>query len=354
MLESSARAATLDLDTIDRRLLNAVQTDFPLESRPYLALGERFGCPEQEIIERLSALKRRRILRQICAIFDTRSLGYRSSLVAMRVDSGRVEKAARVINPHPGVTHNYERNHEFNLWFTIAVPPTMDLQRHVERLHERAGALSTRMLQTLRLFKIGVQLDMTGEDAVTAQGDPIYGDHRRPKEPPLLTPTEVAVVRELQEDLPLEPSPFSHLAERVGMSEEALFAQAADMQRGGLLRRVAAILYHRKAGFRANAMGVWKVPPEAMDRIGPLVASFKAVSHCYQRPIYPDWPYNLFSMIHGRSREECEAVIAAIAAATGVGEYATLYSTREYKKTRLRFFTDDYDRWEAEYLGQGG
>jgi DNA-binding Lrp family transcriptional regulator len=352
MVSVSSQSSTLDLDVVDRRLLNLIQSDFPLVSQPFAALGERFGCSEGEIIERLGALKRRRIIRQISAIFDTRSLGYRSSLVAMRVERGRVEKAARVINSHPGVTHNYERNHAFNLWFTIAVPPTMDLQRHVDRLHELAGAASTRILQTLRLFKIGVQLDMTGEERITAQAEPVYGDHKRPKQVRELTLVEQGVVRELQEDLPLEPRPFAPMAERIGIAEDELFARAAALQDEGLLRRFAAILYHRKAGYRANAMGVWKVPPEDMDRIGPLVASYKAVSHCYQRPIYPDWPYNLFSMIHGHTKEECEEVIAAISAATGITEYAALYSTREYKKTRLRFYTPEYEQWENAYLGK--
>lgn len=351
MLETTQRPQMPDLDHIDRRLLNAIQADFPLASRPFAALGERFDVDEQEVIERLGALKRRRIIRQISAIFDTRSMGYRSSLVAMRVDPERIEKAARVINAHPGVTHNYERNHAFNLWFTIAVPPTMDLQQHVDRLHELAEARSTRILQTIRLFKIGVQLDMTGEEPVTAQADPIYGDHKRPTRARELTPVEVRIVRELQEDLPLEPLPFAPMAARIGIGEDELFTRARALQDEGLLRRFAAILYHRKAGFRANAMGVWKVAPEDMDRIGPMVASFKAVSHCYQRPIYPDWPYNLFSMIHGRSREECEDVIAAIAAATGLTEYTALYSTREYKKTRVRFYTPEYEEWAARYLG---
>ncbi|MBI4507563.1 MAG: Lrp/AsnC family transcriptional regulator [Chloroflexi bacterium] len=350
MLEVTPRPQTPELDQVDRRLLNGIQADFPLASRPFAALGERFGCDEQEVIKRLGALKRRRIIRQISAIFDTRSMGYRSSLVAMRVEPGRVERAARVINTHPGVTHNYERNHEFNLWFTVAVPPTMDLQRHVDRLHALAGALSTRILQTIRLFKIAVQLDMTGEESATAQAEPLYGDHRRPKQPRELDAVEVGVVRELQEDLPLEPAPFAPMAERLGIGEEELFARARALQDEGLLRRFAAILYHRKAGFRANAMGVWKVDPEAMDRIGPMVASFKAVSHCYQRPIYADWPYNLFSMIHGRSKDECEEIIAAIALATGLTDYAALYSTREYKKTRVRYYTPEYEQWEARHL----
>ena len=158
------------------------------------------------------------------------------------------------------------------------------------------------------------------------------------------------MIREFLEDLPVEQRPFRRMAERIGTDEAGLFAAAADLKRRGFLRRYAAILYHRKAGFKANGMGVWAVPPDDVVEIGTKMASFTAVSHCYQRPTYPDWPYNVFSMVHGRSVEECEDVFRAISRATGVTNYISLYSTREYKKTRLLFYTDAYQQWEAKYM----
>jgi hypothetical protein len=117
------------------------------------------------------------------------------------------------------------------------------------------------------------------------------------------------------------------------------------------MRRFSAVLYHRKAGFWANAMGVWKVPEERIDEVGNMFAHYQAVSHCYQRPIYEDWPYSIFSMVHGRSVEECENVLDAMAEETGITERLSLYSTREYKKTRVRYFTPEMEAWERLYAG---
>lgn len=339
------------MDDLDRELLNLIQNDFPLTRRPFLALGERFGLGEDEVLARIARLKEANVIRQISAIFDTRSLGYQSSLVAMKLPPERLVEGALVVNTHPGVTHNYKRNHEYNLWFTIAVPPGHDLAGTVERLKELAGAEQARLLPTLRLFKIGVDLDMTGTRPAGAQAQPHYSDDRRTDlGPKALRPGDIAIVREVQEDLPLVPEPFTPLAERLGLSLEALFQRLAELREIGHFRRMAAVLYHRKAGFKANAMAVWQVPDERIAELGPVFGSFRSVSHCYQRPVYEDWPYSVFTMIHGRTVEECQAVIDAIGEATGITEYATLYSSTEFKKTRLRYFTPDLDEWEARYL----
>ena len=128
-------------------------------------------------------------------------------------------------------------------------------------------------------------------------------------------------------------------------------ALAWSEHQAGLLRRVAAILYHRRAGFSANGMGVWKVPDADIMEVGARMASFRGISHCYQRPTYADWPYSVFTMAHGRSKEECDAVLDAIAEMTGIEERATLYSSTEYKKIRLLYFTDEFKAWEREHAG---
>jgi siroheme decarboxylase len=340
------------MDDLDRELLNVLQMNLPLTATPYAAMGERLGLPEAEVIARVGALKDARVLRQVSAIFDTRKIGYRSSLVAMRVAPERLPEAARIINEHPGVSHNYERNHEFNLWFTVAVPPPSTVEEHVGALHEKAGAEATRILQTLKLFKIGVKLDMTGKSDITAR-DP--GAVRREADwnvGQALSPLDVQLVRELQKDLLLAPHPFLPAATRLGITEDTLLAEARRMMEQGILRRFAAVLYHRKAGFKSNAMGVWRAPEDRVEELGFEMASFAAVSHCYQRPVYPDWPYNIFTMVHGRTSEECERILGAIAEATGIADYVSLYSTREYKKTRVEYFTDDYADWERKFLGE--
>ena len=335
---------TLQVDEIDGLLLNIMQDDFPLTERPFLAMAEQIGVDEDTATARAEAMHRAGIVRQVSAIFDTRALGYRSSLVAFEVPEERVNSSARLINQHPGVSHNYERNHPYNIWFTIATPPEADPEEDVRYLAEECGA-RYRMLPTLVLYKIGVKLDMTGKMSATVKSKD--KGFRRPieRQSPELTDMERAFVREMQKQIEYVPEPFAPVAERVGVTQPELFAAAERLKERKMLRRFAAILRHQKAGYRSNAMGVWAVPPEEADRCGDIMSEFRNISHCYLRPTYPDWPYNLFSMIHGRSKADCEAIAREVQKKTGIERYAMLYSTREFKKTRVEYFTDDYVLW---------
>ena len=339
-----------ELDPLDQELLNLVQADFPVEHAPFARLAARLDVTEDAVITRVRRLRESRVIRQVSAIFDTRSLGYQSTLVAMRFAPEDLERGAAIINEHPGVSHNYRRNHEFNLWFTLATPPGSDIDATLQKLHELSGAKVTRKLQTLKLFKIGVKLDMTGQKDITRQEDPDYtGIQREMALASPLTQRDIAVIRAVQDDIPLVPHPFEECARSQEMTEQELFDGMADLQRRGHLRRVAAILHHRRAGYAANAMAVWAVPEERAEALGRQMAEFAAVSHCYQRPVYEDWRFNLFSMIHGRKVGDCEKVVEAIREAIGVDDYAVLYSTKEYKKTRVRYFTPELEEWEIAH-----
>lgn len=341
------------MDETDKRLLNLIQADVPLVPEPFAAIGKELGISEADVLERIGRLKAEKIIRQISAIFDTRALGYASSLVAARVPKEREEAAAAVINGHPGVSHNYRRNDDFNLWFTIAVPPDsrLGLERTVERLGELAGAESIRLLPTLRLFKIGVKLDMTGEgDPANQTETPAYTDKERAeslKTP--ITEDEVRVIRVIQKDFPIVPRPYDGMAKTAGLSLDAFLQTARRFIERKQLRRVAAVLHHRAAGFKANAMGIWAVPPERVEEVGATMAGFSAVSHCYLRPTYPDWPYNVFTMVHGRNVDECTGILESIAEKTGIRETKALYSTREYKKVRVSYFTPETYEWEEKH-----
>jgi DNA-binding Lrp family transcriptional regulator len=343
------------LTDLDRELLNAVQWDFPLDARPYAALAERLGVTEPEVRARVAHVKDAGVLRQLSAIFDTRALGYGSSLVAAKVDPARVDQAAQVMSAHPGVSHNYKRNHAFNLWYTIAVPPGDDLAEHVDVLHRDSGALVTRRLPTLELYKIGVKLDMTGKTAADAKAEVL--EHERPErrehmDAPELSDLEVAAIRVVQEDLPLVERPFAAEGETIGCTEDDVLGMLRSFKDRKLMRRFAAVMNHRSAGYKANAMGVWAVPEDRLEEIGPQMAGFARVSHCYRRPTYEDWPYSVFTMVHGMNARECEDTIAAIRDDTGVDEYALLWSVKEYKKTRVRYYTDEWDAWRAEHLAR--
>jgi DNA-binding Lrp family transcriptional regulator len=335
------------VDAIDRMLLDRIQVGVPLVPRPFAELGGELGLVEAELVARLVALWEVGILRQISGIFDTARLGYRSALVAATVAPERLEAATGVINAHPGVSHNYERDGAWNLWFTLAVPPSsrLGLDATAARLAARAGCERFRLLPALRIFKIGVRLDMD-EGGGPMRQDAVLGAAGAAGDAPALDEADRTLVRALQEPLAFVGQPFTAPARVAGLSVPDLLARAQDLLESGVMRRFAGLLHHRRAGFTANAMGVWAVPEARIEEIGTAIATFRAVSHCYQRPTYPDWPYSLFSMVHARSREECLALLDAIAAATGVAERAALWTVREFKKVRLRYFTPDYDAWE--------
>ncbi len=341
--------AAIALDELDRRLLNLMQGSFPIAPRPYRHVAEQGGVDEREVMDRVQRLLDKRIIRQVTPIFDTRALGYSSMLVAAKVDPEHPHRAAQVINEHPGVSHNYLRNHEFNLWFTIATEPDskLGLEGTLEVLAREAGAESVRQLPTLKLFKIRMDLEMEGDtDALSSSAEvkqPIE------LEPQPYDELDIAVIRALQGDMPVVQEPFAPAAAELGMAQEGLLDHLAQMQERGLLRRVAAILYHRRAGFSANGMGVWQVPDEQIYEIGCRMAAVRGISHCYQRPTYQDWPYSVFTMAHGRSKEQCDAILDAIAEQTGIHERATLYSSTEFKKIRLLYFTEDFKDWERQH-----
>lgn len=328
-----------ELDDLDREILDEIQRTFPLVSRPYDEIAERFDVPAEAVMSRLRRLKEIGILRQLGAIFDTRRLGYKSSLVAMEVEPDKLESVAIEINGHPGVSHNYERIHRFNLWFTLAVPPGSDLKGEVERLKSIPGVRNARMLPTVRLFKIGVKLEMVREKRreVAPSEEP-----KRVKDIAFeATIRDREFVRELQKDLDITERPFLAAARALGTTEEEIFERLRRYEEIGVMRRFAAILRHRDAGFTANGMIVWKVDEERIAEVGERLGAFPQVSHCYQRPVYPDWPYNVFSMIHCRSEEEAREMAAKIQEQVRVDEYEILFSAREFKKTRVEYFTEE-------------
>ena len=353
--QSKARSrkdgSAIPLDETDKRLMNLLQSRFPLDPEPFALVASEADLDLDDVLARTQRLLDGRIIREITPIFDTRALGYESMLVAAKIDSENPQRAAQIVNAHPGVSHNYLRTHEFNLWFTIATPPDSELglKGTLEALMEETGAESMRELPTLTLFKINMNLEM--EKGTEALAAPVEAAPPRELEPQPYGEDDIALIKALQGPMEAVARPYDAAASELGISTEELLERLRGMIDRKILRRVAAILYHRRAGFSANGMGVWKVPEDDILEVGGRMASFRGISHCYQRPTYADWPYSVFMMAHGRSKEECDAVLDAIAAECGMGpdDRATLYSSTEYKKIRLHYFTEDYARWEAQH-----
>jgi DNA-binding Lrp family transcriptional regulator len=324
------------LDTIDKRLLNEIQWVFPLVDRPYLEIANRYDISEEDVMRRIAFMKNMGIIRQINAIFDTRRLGYKSALVAFAVRHDKLDDVAEKVNEHPGVSHNYERNHEYNMWFTLAVPPGSDMKQELDRMASFEGVIKHRVLPTLKLYKIGVRLDMVNKDPDKLEPTEKV-KHLNP-EKVQLTERDRQFIRELQKDLSVVPEPFKELANNLGITTAELFTKAAEYENTGIMRRFAAILRHREAGFVANGMVVWHVPDNKVDEVGFRLAAFPQVSHCYRRPVYPDWRFNLFSMVHARTLQAAEKIAAEMSETVGIKDYQILFSSREFKKERVKYF----------------
>ena len=326
------------VDDSDKELLNEIQWTFPLVTRPFDAIAKKFNTDPENIKTQLKELKKIGVLRQLSAIFDTRKLGYTSSLVAMEIEPDQLEQVANHINRHPGVSHNYERDHQFNLWFTLAVPPGADLKEELEKFSVLKGIKKTRMLPTLQLFKIGVKLDMVDDK----KHDVAPSETKKEIKNIEFDPTEEDkdFIRELQKDMDIIDEPFVKAADNLGITEDELFAKMKYYEDIGVMRRFAAILRHRQVGFTANGMIVWKVPEDRILKVGETLGSFPQVSHCYERPTYADWPYNVFSMIHCKTHDEAHEMAKTIQSQINVDDYDILFSSREFKKTRVEYFVE--------------
>lgn len=337
------------MEEMRSRLLKSLQDGIPMEPEPFRTLAGRLHSSPEGLIEAVRRLKEERIIRQVSPIYDTKMLGYDSALVAFKVDPPRLEQVADVVNTHPGVSHNYERNQDYNLWFTLAVPPDSDfgVEDTVSALAETEGVYDSAVLRSKKTFKIGVKLDVGSskgavKEKVSARKEKTYTP---------LEEDERELIRVTQEDMPLVPRPFSKYADTLGIGEDRVVEKLREFANRGVMRRFAAVLYHRKAGYKANGMVVWKAPAERVEELGPLMASYRAVTHCYERTSTEGWPYNLYTMIHAKTTEELTDLVGRMSSETGLDDLRVVYSVREFKKVRLKYFTDSFRRWEERARG---
>ena len=201
------------------------------------------------------------------------------------------------------------------------------------------GVIKYRLLPTLKMYKIGVKLDMVNNDSPNPK--PTEPVKELNPEKSKLTDLDKEFIRELQKDIEIIPEPFKKSAEKLGLTQQELFKKSKEFEENGIMRRFAAILRHRDAGFTANGMIVWKVPEEVINKVGYKLAEFPQVSHCYRRPTYPDWEFNIFSMIHARSIEAAEKIAKEISGIIKIYDYKILFSSREFKKERVKYFEEE-------------
>ncbi len=324
------------VDDIDKKLINLLQVDFPLTPTPFSDMGGRLGLSEAEVISRIQGLKARGIIRLIGPVVEARKLGYQTTLVAMCVPAGKLQQAETIIHTHPSISHAYEREHRFNLWTTFAASATANINDLIHELAAEAGSTETLILPALRVFKIGAYFGMGNDDEDS--DEPVF-DQAINELPSLisLSAREKLILNILQQDLPLISRPFTEMAASTGMDTDDFLGICRSLLVRGVLRRYSASINHRNAGYRANAMICWLVPPNDIERAGSTMAKVKQVSHCYERKTYPSWPYNLYTMVHAGSRRICHEIIDDLSRRTGLDDHLILFSTREFKKTRIKY-----------------
>jgi DNA-binding Lrp family transcriptional regulator len=329
----------MELDSIDKDLLNIIQAEFPLSREPFSALGSSLGIAGDEVVRKIDRLKADGIIRLIGPVLNPKKLGYRTTLVAAKVPVERLDKAGQIIGNHPMVSHCYQRDHDFNLWFTLALPVTRDTDDEVNKLGDRIKSETTLNLPAIKTFKIGAYFNIGGGNSQLRLPAKRSNLSPAPRNANKLSAIDRAVINALQQDLPLTEKPFDLISAELRMDTDTFLSHCRNLLRRGIMRRFSASVNHNKLGFTANAMACWKVPSDMVDTAGKKIATFPEVSHCYERRANQPWHYNLFAMTHARSSENCRAVTDKICSETGLSriEMLLLFSTKEVKKTRVRY-----------------
>ena len=322
------------MDEMDKRLLTAIQADLPADERPFDALARRLNLTPEETLLRLRQLAATGVIRRVGPVFDSRRLGYASTLVTAHVPPERLAEVAGLVSRLPGVTHNYERRHALNLWFTLTEPSEEQIRATLDTLARETGVAEFHSLPASAVFKIRVQFDLSDEQPEPAA--PAAG--AAAAAPEELSDEQKALVRLLQQGLRLERDPLATAASQLGWTAGRIAEQIREWLASGVIRRFGAIVRHRELGYQANGMAVFQIPPGRVDGAGRLLAQRTEVSHCYRRPPLPDFPYCLYAMVHGQSEEEVRRIAAGMAPSIHATQWDVLFSVREFKKTSMQYF----------------
>ena len=328
------------LTRLEQAVLSVIQTALPVAERPFEALGARLGAEPDAVRRCVLRLRDSGAIRRIGAVFDSRRLGYASTLACARVPPERLDEVAAGVNRLPGVTHNYRRDHAYNLWFTLTAESDRRIAETLDDLKRRFAIDDLHSLPALAVYKIRVDFPF-GEAAPRADAPP--APPAPAGEAVVLGDEQKRLVRLLAGDLPIVDEPLAEPARQLGWPVRRVLAQIEEWLAAGVIRRFGAVVRHRRLGFEANGMAVFRVPqppPDRIDDVGGSLACRPDVSHCYRRPPLPDLPYNLYAMFHGRSQDQVRAAVAAAAAENDLDDHLVLFSTAEYKKTSMRYFEE--------------
>jgi siroheme decarboxylase len=317
---------------LEFELLNAWQRGLPLVERPFAAIAEKIGDSETAVIETLARLQRRGAISRVGAVFAPRRIGA-STLAALAAPPERLEEIAALVSARPEINHNYQREHRYNLWFVATASDQRRLAATLDAIAADTGC-PVMSLPLQQEFHIDLGFDLAGGNGKTTRDvHPCLAGS-----PELLDAADQALMAALQPGLDLVARPFATLAAKAGIDEATVLRRIGEWLEAGIVKRFGVVVRHHELGYTANAMTVFDVPDDQVAAVGALLSREEGVTLCYRRARHlPEWPYNLYCMVHGRSREEVLPVIERLCRIAG-HPCEALFSLRRFKQCGARYF----------------
>lgn len=318
------------LTRLQERLCNVLQEGLPICPRPFAEVAKVLNMDEVEVLQQTRKLKELGVIKRIAALINHRALGMASTLVAAHVPEQSLKEVADVINSLENVSHNYQRNHHYNLWFTLQARTPTEIDVTLSNLSGRFG-IDFHSLPARRVFKLDVRFD------AESGGQFLLQDVQRvPKDEPVeLDENQKLILSKLQQNLELTEEPFGCLCGD-GLESKDVLRIITELIDSAVIHRVAAVVDHRKLGFVANVLFAGEVPQDRVVKVGTNLARLAIVSHCYERETFEGWPYNLFAMVHSRTMGQIRQVIDEFSWGEKIDSFQLLPTIAELKKQPLK------------------
>lgn len=336
------------MDNIDKKLLNITQTGFEITETPYEKIGSILGISEEETLSRLRKLKDEKVLRYIGASIDTSYLNFNGLLVAAKVPVEEIDSVAEIINSHPGVTHNYLRMNDFNMWFTILEPSCYEVEETAKKILEMAKIKDYMLLKSEKKYKLNFAVDANSSNYGGFKFEEVQ--IKKEKSKMELKSEDIRIIERLKQPLPINSRPFHALSEEFNISEKKLLKKLLDYKDSGVIRKIGGIVSQRKLGYKYNALVLWNVQKDKIDDFAKKLANMKNISHCYRRTTYQNWEYSIYSMFHCFDENHFKELLKFLSDGEPLNEYMILQTKKELKKQRMNFSKLDYSKWHEYYF----
>ena len=336
------QATDLQLSDLDLAFINDFQGNFPLQEHPFLSIAAQLNCSENELLNTVKKLKQDKVLTRFGPLYDAAKLGGGLTLAAISVPLEKYKMVTEQVNSFPEVAHNYQREHELNMWFVLATETPEEIAQVISSIEKTTG-LTVYNFPKQQEFYIGLWLQLSADGNNTTIPVPHPKEHQVDSQLNNNTYRLDSIDRKLisvtQSGFPIEHSPYQTIAKDIGITQDEVLQRLKRLLSIGIIRRIGAVPNHYKLGLTANGMTVWDVDDDKVSELGDIIGQLDFVSHCYQRPRHlPMWRYNLFAMVHGTSKDEVHEKVKQIENLLGKNckAHETLFSSAILKKTGLR------------------